>query len=684
MQYIVALLFLLCSSLDSFAAAPAPLVLDFDYSGPIADTVKKFLQAYFWDDQNPNDSKHANVFHKRKDRRVKCYASKVVLDFENLSTDERNGLFNWLEDEPNGQHSLSRKKRAMDVAFEAIPEAAWKGIRWSEEYKLLNQLLGGGYHRTNTLLTDWNKLPLLKRLELLERAVTAGDAKYTDRVKNYHSRLQEYAALVDFSSLLFGRKHENAKYAHTIAAAAPGGPPPGGGAAFPGTPKQLIDKQISERIGELGIDSCSFYDEVSKLTMSMRHDKVSDFIARNFRIIEQKYLGNYSYFDSAYADLISEFVNSNFSQNEKDRLIELLFNIHYNAYFGAIVSDQALTPAARAKLDAEARLLGIIGVSPRDKLLTINSILPKGRLDNKVKDEIEQLRKALLSVVCPIDILELLSENDPASLLSQVIQSPLVRDSRITAGIASVGSNKLIHDIGRAQYLRRGQHVAANGSVGAGPAPAAAAGAAGGQNAANLGAGAPAGPPPAVPPAAAQVAALNPQQQLPELDLEALKNAAVRRLSLSKLKIHQRPIVPNQVVPQQPQGGGGGPGPAPAAAPAPVMGGAGGPTSTTPLWQTWGGGRRDRDDSWKWLYGSGGGGDPSPEPRNYLPGLGLGIVITPIVNLVNDFVSVFHTGSKPINDAGSSELYDPLAALRRLRKSFYDTYQVVAPSTPAI
>jgi hypothetical protein len=165
MQYVVALILLFCSSLDSFAAVPA--TLRFNYRGLNVDTLG-FLRTHFWDDQDPSDQKYAHVFHKRTEKSTIDSAVNAMLAFEDLSTEEQNKVFNRLIWTSNGPVNQESKKKVMDAAFSSIPQGGW--LKFSNEYKLLSNALGGGiYVSAGSLVKSWNELSLLEKIHRLEQ-----------------------------------------------------------------------------------------------------------------------------------------------------------------------------------------------------------------------------------------------------------------------------------------------------------------------------------------------------------------------------------------------------------------------------------------------------------------------------------------------------------------------------------
>jgi hypothetical protein len=107
--------------------------------------------------------------------------------------------------------------------------------------------------------------------------------------------------------------------------------------------------------------------------------------------------------------------------------------------------------------------------------------------------------------------------------------------------------------------------------------------------------------------------------------------------------------------------------------------------------QTWSGG--SKVDLWKWLGSDGGIGDfvssshghrasfspPESSPRE------LRTVLLLMKEEVDSFIGTYNnTGSRAASDVGFSELYDPLAALKRQLDSLYRTYTVIAPRTSAM
>ncbi|MDR1031524.1 MAG: hypothetical protein LBL30_00120 [Holosporales bacterium] len=295
MQYIIVLVLLLCSALDSFAAAPARQMW-FDY-GRLTAPVKTFLQEHFHDLLRQDDEKYASAFYKRTDSGTIRLAANIMADFEKLSIEEQDDLFDWLE------YTSNSKKGAVDVLFNAIPKNKpyrhLFGIgRWSNEYNLLNTALGGGYKWQSTLIADWNNLPLLKQIELLDQNSTHAGYN-TAEMQNYRRLLQEYAALNDLALLSFRIiQHQIAKTAAADSKSAP---------------KRLTDQQVIDKTRVLG-GGRSFYEQIDHEARMAKDPAVSLFTLEAFRKIQAGYLQEDP---NLYTCVIDEFLGFQPSQKRE-------------------------------------------------------------------------------------------------------------------------------------------------------------------------------------------------------------------------------------------------------------------------------------------------------------------------------------------------------------------------------
>ncbi|MDR1366230.1 MAG: hypothetical protein LBJ03_04085 [Holosporales bacterium] len=377
MQYIAALILLFCS-LDSFAAALAPL--GFDYSRLVSVNVRNFLETRFWDNNGP---KYADEFHKRSEVHTRGLAMGALMELGSLTAGEQDEVFGWLQSES----SDVAKKGAMEAAFGRIPTGIFK---WSDEYKIFEAALGGRYHRVGAIVDDWNKLPLLRKIALLEQH--SKGAGYTPAMQDYHLRLKEYAALEDFALLLFRPKYEDNR-------------PSLAGARRP----QRLDMQKSlDKAKALGaLDEGHLHTSATSMIHEAKDAAVSSFIMTEFEFAREHFiLGN----DTEMENALSTFLSENFSKRQEDALVSSLLDIYYGAEFS--LNALTITASLMRKLDSKVRGMDYSTSTYVDRLEAVSSLILDRLLSPDERSSLEQISKGLVFAVSAAEVLQLTLEGE--------------------------------------------------------------------------------------------------------------------------------------------------------------------------------------------------------------------------------------------------------------------------------